>query len=100
MRLKPALFDLITDETVVCRCEEVRAKEVKAAIDDGDPTVRGVKIRTRAGMGQCQGRICGSLISRLIAKQTGARLEEIEPDTPRPPVKPVPLSALAAGVGQ
>jgi NADPH-dependent 2,4-dienoyl-CoA reductase/sulfur reductase-like enzyme len=100
MRLKPALFDLITDETIVCRCEEVCAKEVKAAIADGDPTLRGVKIRTRAGMGQCQGRMCGSLISHLIAKQTGARLQEIEPDTPRPPVKPVPLSALAAGVGQ
>ena len=100
MRLKLALFDLITDETIVCRCEEVCAKEVKAAIADGDPTLRGVKIRTRAGMGQCQGRMCGSLISHLIAKQTGARLQEIEPDTPRPPVKPVPLSALAAGVGQ
>jgi NADPH-dependent 2,4-dienoyl-CoA reductase/sulfur reductase-like enzyme len=100
MRLKPALFDLITDETIVCRCEEVCAKEVKAAIADGDPTLRGVKIRTRAGMGQCQGRMCGYLVSRLIAKQTGALLEQIEPDTPRPPVKPVPLSALAAGVGQ
>ncbi|HSB72326.1 MAG TPA: NAD(P)/FAD-dependent oxidoreductase [Candidatus Methylomirabilis sp.] len=100
MRLKPALFDLITDETIVCRCEEVAAKAVRDAIADGDPTVRGVKIRTRAGMGQCQGRICGSLVSRLIAKHTGVGLDRIEPDTPRPPVKPVPLSALAAGVGR
>jgi hypothetical protein len=44
--------------------------------------------------------MCGYLIARLIAKQTGADLERIEPDTPRPPVKPVPLTALAAGVGQ
>jgi NADPH-dependent 2,4-dienoyl-CoA reductase/sulfur reductase-like enzyme len=100
MRLKPALFDLITDDTIVCRCEEVAAKAVRDAIADGDPTVRGVKIRTRAGMGQCQGRICGSLVSRLIAKHTGVGLDQIEPDTPRPPVKPVPLSALAAGVGR
>jgi NADPH-dependent 2,4-dienoyl-CoA reductase/sulfur reductase-like enzyme len=100
MRLRPALFDLMTDETVVCRCEEVSAKAVKDAIADGDPTLRGVKIRTRAGMGQCQGRICGHLVSRLIAKQAGVGLDQIEPDTPRPPVKPVPLSALAAGVGK
>jgi NADPH-dependent 2,4-dienoyl-CoA reductase/sulfur reductase-like enzyme len=98
MRLKPALFDLITDETIVCRCEVVAAKEVKEAIADGDPTLRGVKIRTRAGMGQCQGRMCGYLICRLIAKQSGASLDQIQPDTPRPPVKPVPLTALAAGV--
>ena len=100
MRLKPALFDLITDDTIVCRCEEVAAKEVKEAIADGDPTLRGVKIRTRVGMGQCQGRICGYLVSRLIAKQTAASMDQIQLDTPRPPVKPVPLSALAAGVGQ
>jgi NADPH-dependent 2,4-dienoyl-CoA reductase/sulfur reductase-like enzyme len=100
MRLRPALFDLLTDETVVCRCEEVCARDVKAAIANGDPTLRGVKIRTRAGMGVCQGRMCGFLISQLIARQTGVALGQIEPDTPRPPVKPVPLSALAATVDQ
>ena len=100
MRLKPALFDLITDDTIVCRCEDVAAKDVKDAIADGDPTLRGVKIRTRAGMGQCQGRMCGYLVSRLIAEQAGVRMDQIEPDTPRPPVKPVPLTALAAGVGR
>lgn len=100
MRLKPALFDLITDDTIVCRCEDVAAKDVKDAIADGDPTLRGVKIRTRAGMGQCQGRMCGYLVSRLIAEQAGVRMDQIEPDTPRPPVKPVPLTALAAGVAR
>lgn len=94
MRLKPALFDLMTEETLVCRCEEVTAKTLKVAIAE-EPTLRGVKIRTRAGMGQCQGRMCGYLIARMIARQTGIGLEAIAPDTPRPPVKPVPLGALA-----
>lgn len=100
MRLKPALFELMTDDTIVCRCEDVSAQAVRAAIAEGEPTLRSVKIRTRAGMGYCQGRMCGYLISRLIAQQTGTSLDQIEPDTPRPPVKPVPLSALAAGVDQ
>jgi D-hydroxyproline dehydrogenase subunit alpha len=100
MRLKPALFDLITDDTILCRCEDVSAQAVRAAIADGEPTLRAVKIRTRAGMGYCQGRMCGHLIARLIAQQTGAGLDRIELDTPRPPVKPIPLSALAAGVDQ
>ncbi len=98
MRLKPALFDLPTGETIVCRCEEISVDAVRAAIAEGEPTLRGVKIRTRAGMGYCQGRMCGYLISQLIARQTGITLDRIELDTPRPPVKPIPLSALAAGV--
>lgn len=96
MRLEPGLFDLITSETVVCRCEEVRAAEVLAALAEGDPTVRGVKMRTRAGMGLCQGRMCGSLLARVIAKERHVSLAAIEPDTARPPIKPVPLDALAA----
>mgnify|MGYP001040836012 CR=1 FL=1 len=100
MRLRPALFDVMTDETVVCRCEEVCVRDVKAAIADGAPTLRGVKIRTRAGMGVCQGRMCGYLISQLIARQAGIALDRIEPDTPRPPVKPVPLRVLAATLDQ
>ncbi len=98
MRLKPALFDLITDETMVCRCEGVVAREVVAAIADGDATLRGVKGRTRAGMGRCQGRICGYLVSRMIEKHAGARMDQIQLDTPRLPVKPVLLGALAADV--
>lgn len=98
MRLQPGLFELMTDDTIVCRCEDVSAQTVRVAIAEGEPTLRGVKVRTRAGMGYCQGRMCGSLISRLIARHTGTPLERIELDTPRPPVKPIPLSALASGV--
>jgi D-hydroxyproline dehydrogenase subunit alpha len=98
MRLKPALFELMTDDTIVCRCEDVTVGAVRKALADGEPTLRAVKIRTRAGMGCCQGRTCGSLVARLIAQQTGASLDRIALDTPRPPVKPIPLSALAAGV--
>jgi thioredoxin reductase len=57
MTLKPALFDLATDETIVCRCEEITAGQLRTAIALGDATVRAVKMRTRAGMGLCQGRI-------------------------------------------
>jgi NADPH-dependent 2,4-dienoyl-CoA reductase/sulfur reductase-like enzyme len=94
MQLKPALLDLITDDTILCRCESVPAAQIMQAIDEGDLTLRGIKVQTRAGMGSCQGRMCGHLISRLIAKKTGVALESIEPDTARSPVKPVPLRVL------
>jgi NADPH-dependent 2,4-dienoyl-CoA reductase/sulfur reductase-like enzyme len=95
MQLKPALLDLITDDTILCRCESVPAAQIIQAIGaEGDRTLRGIKVQTRAGMGSCQGRMCGHLISRLIAKNTGMPLESIRPDTARPPIKPVPLRVL------
>jgi thioredoxin reductase len=95
MQLKPALLDLITDDTIVCRCESLPAAQIMQAIGSaGERTLRGMKVQTRAGMGSCQGRMCGHLISRLIARKTGVPLESIEPDTTRPPVKPIPLRVL------
>ena len=94
MQLKPALLDLITDETIVCRCESLPAARIMQAIGEGDGTLRGIKLQTRAGMGSCQGRMCSHLIARLIAKKTGAPLESISPDTARQPIKPIPLRAL------
>jgi len=99
MQLKPALIDLTTDDTILCRCENVTARQVIQAVGlDGDFTLRGVKIHTRAGMGPCQGRMCSSLIARLIARKTGMPLGSIRPDTAQGPIKPVPLRALVAHV--
>lgn len=100
MAIKPGLFDIITDDTVVCRCEEVTAGQVKKALGDGDPTVRGVKTRIRAGMGRCQGRMCSFLVRQLISRETQTLLNQIQLDTPRPPVKPVPILALSAPADQ
>jgi hypothetical protein len=95
MQIKPALLDLITDDTILCRCESVPAARIIEAVGvDGDCSLRGIKVQTRAGMGSCQGRMCGHLISRLIAKKMGTPLESIPPDTARAPIKPVPLRAL------
>jgi NADPH-dependent 2,4-dienoyl-CoA reductase/sulfur reductase-like enzyme len=98
MQLKPGLLDLITDDTIICRCESVPAARILEAIGaENDYTLRGVKIQTRAGMGPCQGRMCGYVISRLIARKQGVPLDTIQMDTARVPIKPIPLGAL---VGQ
>ncbi|SOE07659.1 NAD(P)/FAD-dependent oxidoreductase [Streptomyces sp. Ag109_G2-15] len=81
--------DRITDDTVVCRCEEVTAAQVRTALNTlGAGDLRTVKLLTRAGMGWCQGRMCGPAVAGL----TGCPL------TPgrRPFARPVPLGVLAA----
>jgi NAD(P)H-nitrite reductase large subunit len=61
-------MDKAENDIIICRCEEVTEGEILAAIADGAASVKGVKIRTEAGMGLCQGRTCRRLISQLLAR--------------------------------
>lgn len=89
---------VITDDTLVCRCEEVAAGEVRAAIAAGAVTLDALKTRTRVGQGPCQGRTCGPILARLIAAEMGTAPEAAGRFGVRPPVKPVPFAALASTV--
>ncbi|QOV34191.1 FAD-dependent oxidoreductase [Streptomyces ferrugineus] len=78
----------ITDDTVVCRCEEVTGGAIRAAVAElGAGDTRTVKLLTRAGMGWCQGRVCGPAVAGLA----GCRLAPAR----RPFARPVPLGVLA-----
>jgi len=80
----------------LCRCEAVTEPDIRTAIAAGACTLNDVKRQTRAGMGLCQGIFCLPAIASLLA-ETGTPLAEIEPMTARPPVRPLPLDALAGG---
>ena len=80
---------------VVCRCEEVLAGEVAAAIASGATTVNDVKRWTRAGMGACQGIYCVPAIAVVVGAATGTAVEHIAPMTARAPARPIRLAALA-----
>jgi glycerol-3-phosphate dehydrogenase len=54
---------------VICRCEHVTEGEVVEAIRRGATTLDGIKFRTRAGMGRCQGGFCGPMIVRILARE-------------------------------
>lgn len=86
----------LDDDVIVCRCEEITAGEIRKAIREYHATtVTEVKRRVRAGMGLCQGRTCGKLVSRIIAEETGKKMNEIQGSTDRPPVRPVTFGELA-----
>lgn len=80
----------------ICRCEEVFDAAIAQAVLAGALTVDDVKRRTRAGMGACQGIYCMPAIAAIVAQGTGAPIEDLAPMTARPPVRPLPLRALAA----
>lgn len=90
----PGIYELATPETVVCRCEEVTREQLDDVIAaSGDLGV--VKGLTRVGMGLCQGRNCQRQVAALIARRHARPMTEVAPATPRAPVRPVPLGAIA-----
>lgn len=77
---------LPTQETLVCRCEDVPLGAVQDIAN-----AREAKLASRCGMGACQGRICGAALDEL-----GIHHSEISSDGGRrPPLFPVRLATLA-----
>lgn len=83
------------DDTLVCRCEEVRAGDIRAAARQGCLGPNQAKSFTRAGMGPCQGRYCGLSVTGLLSKAHGQSPQQTGYYRIRPPLKPVTLGELA-----
>ncbi|TPB79310.1 (2Fe-2S)-binding protein [Burkholderia pseudomallei] len=82
------------DDTMICRCEEVRVRDVRRLIDSGNRDPNQVKSALRCGMGPCQGRLCAlTLANRMVEATYGEAIPL--PLRQRPPVVPVPLDELA-----
>lgn len=80
--LRPELRALPRSDTIVCRCEDVRHSALAGLRES-----RQAKLYTRAGMGACQGRVCGPALELLFGWPR---------DTVRPPLEPARLSTLSA----
>ena len=89
-------FRIPSDDTIVCRCEEVTAKDILDAVAIGATGPNQLKAYRRSGMGPCQGRLCGLTVTELMAQARGKSPQEIGYYRLRAPVKPITLAELAA----
>ena len=78
--LRPELAALAGDDTIVCRCEDVRHGELRT-----HASWRSAKLQTRCGMGPCQGRVCGGATEVLYGWR---------PDAVRMPIAPARVETL------
>lgn len=83
-------------DTIVCRCEEVTAREIADTVALGCPGPNQMKTFLRCGMGPCQGRLCGLTVTELIAETRGVPPQEVGYYRLRPPVKPITVGELGA----
>lgn len=84
------------DGTIVCRCEEVTAREVRDAVEAGAVDADALKAGTRCGMGPCQGRFCTLTACELVAEARGVSPGDVGHLRVRYPVRPVTLAEVAA----
>jgi NADPH-dependent 2,4-dienoyl-CoA reductase/sulfur reductase-like enzyme len=78
--LRPELRNLASDDTLLCRCEDVNLGRVREFSG-----WRDAKLQSRCGMGPCQGRICGAAAQFVL----GWSMESV-----RPPVLPTRVESL------
>ena len=64
---------------MVCRCEMITEGEIIDAVNRplGAKSLDGVKRRTRAGMGRCQGGFCSPRVMEIIARERGIEISEV-----------------------
>jgi len=90
-----AKWRLPINDTIVCRCEEVRAGEIREIAAMGCQGPNQAKSFTRCGMGPCQGRMCGLTVSEILSDANQQSMEETGYYRLRPPLKPITLGQLA-----
>jgi NADPH-dependent 2,4-dienoyl-CoA reductase/sulfur reductase-like enzyme len=95
--IKPGYFDLVDDDTLVCRCEGITAGQLRQSGAAGAANLFSAKLRTRLGMGVCQGRYCTANAAMLLARATNCPITEVGLPSIRPPLVPVRLKDIASG---
>ena len=93
----PALDAAATAGTPICRCEGVTKGDIESALGSTTPPgeANALKLATRAGMGLCQGRLCGAAIARLVCRASGEGAVPNPPLTARLPAKPARIGSIA-----
>jgi len=70
--IRPGWPKMLTADTIVCRCEEVSFGTICATAESTrSKSLRTLKLSTRAGLGICQGRVCGRSVEELLALRVG-----------------------------
>lgn len=89
-----AMASAMDDTTVLCRCEDVRAGEMRQAARDLDARdINRAKAFSRVGMGRCQGRYCGLAACEAMAALLGRPVAQVGRLRGQAPVRPLPVAA-------
>jgi thioredoxin reductase/bacterioferritin-associated ferredoxin len=89
----PADLTLLDQQTIICRCEGVRVRDICQVVDQGCRDINELKRRTCLGMGLCQAGTCETLAAGLMLK-CGLSQEQIGRLRIQSPTDPLPLKSF------
>jgi len=87
----------VTDDTIVCRCEDLTLTDIIKYIRDGYETLDELKRVSRCMMGPCQGKTCRDLVIQVLCQHLSKQPQELSMPTARPLTRPMTLGAIADG---
>jgi NADPH-dependent 2,4-dienoyl-CoA reductase/sulfur reductase-like enzyme len=79
------------NDVMICRCEEVRAGDIRQVVREEHWEINRVKAHCRVGMGRCQGRMCGAAAAEIIACESQRSVSDIGRLRAQAPIKPLPF---------
>lgn len=85
VRIPPEPFSVLrynsaVDGPIICACNLVTERMIRDAIQRGAVTINGIRRRTSAGMGRCQGAECEEAILKILADELGVSVQEVTKD--------------------
>jgi len=90
-------FRVASADTLVCRCEEIRGKQITELLDThGAIGPNQLKSFLRCGMGPCQGRECALTVTEMIAAHRGVSPAAVGSYRLRFPIKPITVAEVAS----
>ena len=95
-RLPDSLLVPPDDETLVCRCEEISAGQIRQAVREQHSDPNQVKFYLRCGMGPCQGRQCAPAVAQIVAAENKRPVSDYPTFRVRPPIRTLTIAQLAS----
>ncbi len=86
-----SLIENISNNTVICRCEDITKKDIIHAAENGARNLNQIKSWTRFGMGPCQGRTCQYSVAKIASEHLRCNIKDLGYLTGRTPLRPFPL---------
>lgn len=87
-------LSLVTDDTLICRCEEVTAGQLRQLLRKGIFDMNRLKSLSRIGMGHCQGRNCFGTFAAIVAQELNCKPDDLTLPRVRQPLKPIYVGDL------
>lgn len=70
---------------------DISLDQVEALIEEGYTDPEELKRFLHIGMGPCQGRTCGHLVTRIVSRRTGKPSSGVSQTRQRPPLTTIPI---------